>query len=189
MEQLLSKAAQETKRVMAGVQTSQFSDSTPCKDFDVKALANHMAGLAMGTERAAKKLERMAPPDPMPDIVGDTPGTVYAGLADAAVEAWSAPGALEGNTQFGPSEIPAQMAAAVTLMEVSVHGWDLAAATGQSYTMAPDVAAAVHETVKQLATPDSRESGVFAAEIQPSDGASEQDQLLALSGRDPAWSA
>lgn len=174
---------------MAGVHASQLGDPTPCKDFDVKALANHMAGLAMGTERAAKKLERIAPPNPMPDIVGDNPGAAYAPLADAAVAAWSSAGAFEGETNFGPGEMPAQMAGAITLMEIAVHGWDLATATGQSYTMDADVATAVQQTVSQLASPESRENGIFGPEIQVGGGESVQNQLLGLSGRDPNWSA
>lgn len=189
VEQLINKAAQEAKKVMAGVQASQLNDSTPCKDFNVKALANHMAGLAMGAERAAKKQDRIAPPDPMPDMVGDNPGAAYAPLADAAVSAWSAPGAFEGNTQFGPGEMPAQVAGAITLMEIAVHGWDLATATGQSYSMDSEVAGAVYETVKQLANPESRSNGVFGAEIEVGDDASPEARLLALSGRDPNWSA
>lgn len=189
MQELIAKAAQDASRIVSNVQASQFGNPTPCAEFDVKALANHMAGLAMGTERAAKRLERIPPPDPMPDLVGDNPGAAYGPLADAAAEAWSAPGALEGEVQFGPGEMPAQFAASITMMEMAVHGWDLATATGQDYTMDPDLAGAVLETVKQLATPESRQGGAFGSEVQVGDGASVQDQLLAYSGRDPNWSA
>ncbi len=189
MNQLISKAAEEAKKVMSGVQPSQLSGPTPCSQFDVKALANHMAGLAVGSERAAKKLEPMAPPDPMPDLVGDNPGSAYGPLVDATVAAWSEQGAFEGQTHFGSGEMPAQMAGAITLMEIAVHGWDLAAATGQTYTMEPDVAEAVRQTVSQLASPEARENGAFGAEVQVGEDASAQDRLLALSGRDPNWSA
>ncbi len=189
MEQLIQQAATDAKRVMAGVQESQLGDPTPCSDFDVKGLANHMAGLLMGSERAAKKQERIAPPDPMPDLVGNNPGAAYAPLADAAAAAWSQPGALEGNSQFGPGEMPSQMAAAITLMEMSVHSWDMAAATGQQFSMAPEVAEAVSQTVHQLASPESRAGGSFGPEVQVGEGASAQEKLLAFSGRDPNWSA
>ncbi len=189
VEKLLKEAAEKTKKVMSGVKASQFSDPTPCKDFDVKALANHMAGLAMGSERAAKKLDRIAPPDPMPDMIGDNPGAAYAPLADAAVAAWSSSGAFDGETQFGPGPMPAQVAGAITLMEIAVHGWDLAAATGQTYSMSPDLAVEVQQTVQQLASPESRENGVFGPEISVDASSSVQDQLLGLSGRDPEWSA
>lgn len=189
MEQLMASAAQETKRVMAGVSASQFEDPTPCKDFNVKQLANHIAGFAFMTEISAKKAEPMAPQDPPPDVVGNDPGGVYGPQIDKAVAAWGQPGALEGNTHFGPGEMPAQLAGAITLMEIAVHGWDLAAATGQSYTMQPDVAAAVHQTVKQLANDESRERGTFGPEVQVPAGASEQDQMLGFAGRDPNWKA
>ena len=189
MDQLMANAAEETKRVMAGVTPSQFENPTPCSEFNVKELANHMAGLAMGAERAANKQERVAPPDPMPDLLGENPGAAYAPMVDKAVAAWGQPGALEGNTEFGPGEMPAQMAGAITLMEIAVHGWDLAAATGQKYTMEPEVASAVHETVRQLANEESRQRGVFGQEVKVSDNATEQDRLLGYAGRDPNWSA
>ena len=186
MEQLISKAAESAKSVVASVEPSQFNDPTPCSDFNVKQLANHMAGLLMGAETAARKQPRVAPPEPAPDIVGEHPGPIYAELADKAVAAWSEPGAFDGNVEFGPGEMPAQMAGAITLMEIAVHGWDLAVATGQSYSLDPEVAAATFEAVKQLA-PGARGNGVFGPEVNPPANASLQDQLLALSGRDPNW--
>lgn len=187
MDQLISKAVENAKRVVAGVKPSQFDDATPCSEFNVKQLANHMAILLIGSERAAMKQEPMAPPDPMPDIVGDNPGAAYSGLADKAVAAWSSTGALDGNTQFGPGDIPAQMAAAITLMEIAVHGWDLAKATGQSYSLDEDVAAATFETVKQLNA--NGRSPAFGPEVSGGESASTQDQMLAYSGRNTNWNA
>ncbi len=187
MDQLIASAAQETKRVMSRVKPSQFDSHTPCSEFTVKELANHMAGLAMGSERAAKKLERIAPPDPLPDLIGNDPGTNYAPLIDGATAAWGQSGAFEGNAEFGPGEMPARMAGAITLMEVAVHGWDLAVATGQDYNMRPEVAVAVHETVKQLANDESRQRGVFGPEVHVDCGATEQQKLLGFAGRNPEW--
>lgn len=188
MDELIGKAAQETRRVVAGVRPAQFDDPTPCSEFNVKQLGNHMAGLLMGSERAARKMDQAPPPDPAPDLLGDNPGPVYAGLADNTVAAWKSPGAFEGMTQFGRGEMPAQMAASITLMEIAVHGWDLAKATGQSYSMDLEVAEATFEAVKQIA-PGARESGAFSPEVHVSPGASLQDQIVAYTGRDPDWSA
>ncbi len=85
--------------------------------------------------------------------------------------------------------MPAQFAAAITLMELTVHGWDLARATGQDYQMSDALASAVFEAVKQTATPESRERGSFGAEVKIGPGASIQEQMLGYSGRDPEWSA
>ena len=63
------------------------------------------------------------------------------------------------------------MAGAITLMEITVHGWDLATATGQSYSLDEDVAAAAFETVKQL-TAVGRDGGAFGAEVSADSGAS-----------------
>ncbi len=53
MKDLIAEAAENAKQVLANVSVSQYSDSTPCSEFDVKALANHMAGFAVMTTVAA----------------------------------------------------------------------------------------------------------------------------------------
>lgn len=189
MEQTISKAAATTKQVVAGVSASQYSDPTPCSDFNVKQLAGHMAGLLVGAELAANKQKRQGSPDEMPDLLGDNPGPAYAALADKAVAAWSQDGAFEGMCEFGPGEMPAQVAGSITLMEIAVHGWDLAAATGQSYQMDPEVAEATYQTLQQIANPESRSGGVFGPEVPASADASTQEKLLAFSGRNPNWKA
>ena len=187
--QLIGKAAETTKQVLAGVSPSQYKDPTPCNEFNVKQLSGHMAGLLIGAELAANKQKRQGSPDEMPDLLGDNPGPAYAALAEKAVAAWSQPGAFEGMCEFGPGEMPAQMAGAITLMEIAVHGWDLAAATGQSYQMDPEVAEATWQTLQQIASPESRARGTFGPEVSVPAEASLQDRLLAFSGRDPNWKA
>ena len=187
---MIKKAIDTAKQVVANVETSRYGDPTPCTERNVKDMANHMTGFLVMTEVAARKQPAMDGSGEVPDLVGDNPGPVYAGLADKAAAAWSAPGALQGTTEFGPvGLVPVEVAAGITLMEIAVHAWDLAAGSGQSYQMDPEVAEATWQAVQQVVTDDARKRGAFAAKVAVPADASTQDRILGFTGRDPAWSA
>ena len=72
------------------------------------------------------------------------------------------------------------------LAELVLHGWDLAAATGQSYTVSDRAAAAALAAVEANAEMFRQYKG-FAEPVEVPPGASTLDRLLAESGRNPAW--
>ena len=95
-----------------------------------------------------------------------------------------------GKTQFGPGEYDAAMATQITLFEEVVHGWDLAAATGQTLDVSSEVGDAVLEIAQMLCNDEQRGEGKpFRTEVSVADSASSLDKALGLTGRDPNWSA
>ena len=180
---LIAKAAETTNEVVQGVDPAQFSGPTPCAEFDVKALAEHITRVTAMSVSAARK-------------AGFTPTEFdaatfkgrYAADISNLTSAWSEPGALEGSTPFGSGERPAEFVAAITLSELVLHGWDLARATGQTMNTDGDVAQATHQMMIQGAE-GGREAGAYGAEVTVADDASPLDKALGLSGRDPTWSA
>ena len=70
---------------------------------------------------------------------------------DALVAAWQDPAAWEGTTEIAGMQMPAGEAGLVGVNEVLVHGWDLAVATGQTYTADPAVAQACLELIEGFA--------------------------------------
>ncbi len=183
MPALIAKAVAATNEVVQGVDASQFADATPCADFDVRALTEHVTSFAPITIAAASKAT--------PDAVEFDPQGFKARYAAAVPEiaaAWAAPGALEGSAPFGPGEYPAQVAAGITLSEIVLHGWDLAKATGQSLVVDDDVAEATHYLMTRGAE-GGRQAGVYGPEVPVPDDADAFTKALGLSGRDPDWSA
>lgn len=71
-------------------------------------------------------------------------------------------------------------------MELTVHGWDLAKATGQKLELDPETAALAAMITTQ-AGDTGREFGFFGPAKQAPEGASEFDKALAASGRNPNW--
>ena len=114
-------------------------------------------------------------------------GGVDEQLAELAA-AWQDPAAWEGETTAGGVTFPAAVCGLVALDEVLLHGWDLAAATGQDYAPSDDEAEAVLPVVTPSGDDEadaaSRE-GMFGPPLPVPDGATPFERVLALSGRDP----
>jgi uncharacterized protein (TIGR03086 family) len=81
---------------------------------------------------------------------------------------------------------PAADIAAMLIMEMVLHGWDVARATGQDYHADEDLASAVMATVRAQGDMFRQYQG-FAAIVPVPDDASTFDRVLGLSGRDPNW--
>lgn len=186
IQDAIKSAADAAAKVVAGVGPDQLESPTPCSEFDVRALGNHMTGFLPYAANAIRKGPDME--GEAPDFTeGDWAGN-YRAMADDLVAAVSEPGVGEGEVKFGSGSMPAENALAIMLMELTVHAWDLARATGQDYQLDPATAAMAAAITSQAAT-TGRDSGFFGPEQPAPEGADEFVKALAVSGRDPSWSA
>ncbi|MFI6852479.1 TIGR03086 family metal-binding protein [Streptomyces sp. NPDC050416] len=182
---LLAVARERAVPVVRAVPDEALSAPTPCADYDVKALVNHLFQVVVEFQKLAAKGESDF--STTPDRVGAGPDwrERFAEETDRLVAAWSAPGAEEGTA--GAWQMPARLVGAMALLDLTVHAWDLARATGQEYG-ADDALEPVLEqlagTVAELA-PTARSTGVFAEPVPLAEGASAFERLLAQTGRDP----
>lgn len=72
----------------------------------------------------------------------------------------------------------------MVLLDLTVHAWDLARATGRSFEPDPAVVAGLAEEVERMA-PMARQAGVFGEAVEPPADATAFERLLATTGRDP----
>lgn len=184
MSELLAAARAQALPVVAGIDDERLGDPTPCSEYDVRALINHLFHVVVNFRALAAK----EPADftTTPDVVkGDWRGA-FARETELLVEAWGAPGAEEGTT--GAMGMPARTVGLMVLGDLTVHAWDLARATGQDFV--PD-AAALEEAGGAFAmlAPKAREGKMFGEPVPVPAGASAFERVLALTGRDPDWSA
>lgn len=183
----MEAAAAEAARVVGGVRADQLSAATPCIDWDLRTLLNHMI------LRTAYSAELRARDEPLPeemmsrDFVAE-PGyaTAYAAQLDKATAAWSDPAAWERDLNVMGTPTPAADVAALLLAEMVLHGWDVAKASGQEYSCPGPVAAAVLTAVEANAELFRKYQG-FAEAVPIREPAPLLDRALAASGRDPAW--
>ncbi|MEU3610731.1 TIGR03086 family metal-binding protein [Streptomyces sp. NPDC006872] len=181
--ELLGLARERAVPVVRGIADATLAAPTPCAEYDVKALVNHVFQVLVQFQRLAAK--EASDFGEAPDRVGEE-SDWRAGLlaeADRLVAAWSVPGAEEGTT--GAMDMPARLVGSMALLDLTVHLWDLARATGQEYRAADDaVVAELAGAVAQL-EPTARKMGVFGEPVAVAEGASEFERLLARTGRDP----
>ncbi len=169
------------------VTDGQLNGSTPCEKMSLRDLVAHVGGLALAFTAAARKdfceLTDTPPAEGAP-LDEDWRTAFPARLAELAA-AWNEPAAWEGMTRAGGVDFPGEVGGMVALTEVVIHGWDVAAATGQDYDVDPATAAAVLPHVTAIAAEGPTE-GLFGAAVPVADDAPAVDRIIALSGRDPA---
>ena len=103
--------------------------------------------------------------------------------AEAALEAWRRRG-LDGSVAVGRSTLPAGLAMEIIPLELLVHGWDMARATGSAIEVPAEVASHVLGCARSLVTPDKRGRS-FAAEVPAGPSATVLERLIAFTGRRP----
>lgn len=188
MRAVMGRAAEAAVGVVRGIGAEQLALPTPCPDFDVRGLVNHLifwtgvqgyaAGLRQAPEEVAEGHDFTAE---------DGWVEAYAARAKAAAEAWSRPEAWEGEASLtGGAAMPASFVGGIVLSEWLLHGWDLAAATGQKPDVDDEVAAVLYENTAAKAEM-ARQYEVFGPEVPVPADAPWFDRALGLAGRDPSW--
>ncbi|TYC76408.1 TIGR03086 family protein [Streptomyces sp. CB01881] len=180
MKTAMTEFATLFARTAEAIPSDRLTAATPCARFTVADLLAHIGGVLPDSERAAAKRPRTGAPAALTDP------TAVAAVAERAAAAWQAPEALTGETEFGPNTVPATLAAAVTLQELALHGWDLARATGRPFPVGEEAAAVLLGVVEQLAD-QARANGGYGPALTAPGGAPAFERALALSGRNPDW--
>jgi uncharacterized protein (TIGR03086 family) len=188
----LRPATDRVSDLLGGVREEHLAAPTPM-GVDVTGLLHHLLGLTVAFRDAAGKVDGPSTRTPPEPVAGPLPEgwreelrATLAGLG----EAWTDPSAWTGTTRAGGVELPGGVCGLVALDEVLLHGWDLAAATGQAYAPTDEEAAAVLPVVTPAEDPEqaaAERAGVFGDPLSVPEGATAFERVLALAGRDPGW--
>jgi len=184
--ELIRKAVAATAHLANGLSEDNSADATPCVDFNVGDLVEHIAGVFAMSASAAMKKELSAHAGSV--TISDNPGATLALLGSGMVDAWATPDAFDGRTHLGPREMSAFIAGHITFFEILIHGWDLAMATGQRLELSDDLAEAILGSAQRLCTDQAREFGAFGSQVHIPGQSGPFEHALALTGRDPNWS-
>jgi uncharacterized protein (TIGR03086 family) len=171
---LYERASGWTTSKVAGA-TSKLDVPTPCDQWDVRTLLNHMLETQKYFVGAARG-EDVSPPAPSPpELLGDDPLADFERVRSEMLSTYGAPGVIE---KTGPS-------LGIAFSDQLLHGWDLATATNQDSMMPEGLPEAAFEMIHGRFT-DEQRKGVFKPEIDVPADASAQEKLLAYTGRKPA---
>jgi uncharacterized protein (TIGR03086 family) len=169
------------------VDESTWTARTPCADWDVRALVNHVVGEELWTRPLVEGRTIDQVGDRFDgDVLGSDPlGAARTASADAvAAVAERLPAGGTAHLSFG--DVPLEEYVHQLTADHLVHAWDLAAATGQSRELDPEVVAAVAAWFAE------REELYRAAGVigpRQTGGDDPQSRLLGAFGRDATWAA
>ena len=182
------RAVASTAEIVKAIPADQLDAPTPCTEWHVRALLNHVIGtLWLGEGLFTDQAPRfpMAPGGlPPADLAGDDPAAAYAEASAAALAAAGAGNALTRPHVTPLGEMPGPALAGFTTLDILVHGWDLARATGRPAELDGLLAAHVLAFAEQAITPQTRAPGIGAALPAPID-APVTHRLVAFLGRQP----
>jgi uncharacterized protein (TIGR03086 family) len=165
------------QRVLHPISRDELANSTPCSQYDVRALTDHLLysisllGGAAGAELAERD----------PD---DSVERQIIAAARPSLDAWHRRG-LDGMVTLGPNELPATFVVSILSIEFLVHAWDYAVATKQPIEVANSLADYVLGLARNVITPQTRAQVGFADPVEVTDDAPALDRLIAFTGRNP----
>jgi uncharacterized protein (TIGR03086 family) len=188
--EMLEHACAATGGVLANVTDEQMTLRTPCTDWQVRDVINHIIG---ATRFFADLAEWGSSPEEQewPVYADGDFAASFAEQSRRVISGFSAPGAMDRMMALPTGPAPGSRCIEVASGEIIVHGWDLAKATGQATPADQGVAEALLSSAYASLCVEVRSNDPppFASEIGAAPGAAAIDRLAAFLGRDPGWSA
>jgi uncharacterized protein (TIGR03086 family) len=177
----------QLRALLLGITDDDLSSPTPCDEWTVGDLLDHIMDLTRAFAQAAQKLTDApgtSTPHPRPSAAHLPPHwrSRLPVMLEELATAWKDPAAWTGSSQAGGAMMPAAATGTAAVNELTIHGWDLARATGQDYAADPRI-------LEVLIEFQSQGPGALHAVMEIEDELELLEQALALSGRDPAWRA
>jgi uncharacterized protein (TIGR03086 family) len=181
--ELHRRAVEEFAARVRAVGDDQWGLPTPCSDWNVRQLVNHLVYEnrwtvpLMGGSTLAEVGDRYEG-----DLLGDKPKVAWTASAEEAVAAVRADGALERVVDLSSGPTPAREYVSQLFADHLIHAWDLARAVGADDRLDPelvDACAAWFTTMERR----YRAAGAIAARPEVPPGADPQTVLLAAFGR------
>lgn len=187
VDDLHRRAVAQWQDRVHGIDESQWHRPTPCPEWDVRALVQHVVGEQLWAVPLVDGATMAEVGDRFDgDLLGRAPYDVASRAAEDAVSAVARrlPERPVVHLSFG--DTPIEEYVRQLSADHLVHAWDLAAATGQARTLDPAV---VEEVATWFAEREDfyRDAGVIGPRQEGGGDGDPQSRLLAAFGRDPSW--
>lgn len=194
IREIHERVIQLSTNTVSNVSAADLDRPTPCAGWTLRDLLAHMITQHYGFAAAAAG-NGSEPGIWQARSVGTHPVAEYAAAAKHVVSAFSMENVLQ--RQFALPEIstdttfPGKQAIGFHLIDYVVHSWDVAQSIGESIELEPDIARRALKIAAAVPNGDERKAdgAAFAPALPAPSHAAPLDQILALLGRSPEWSA
>jgi len=191
----LKPAASRLGDLVAAVPDDALGNPTPCAEYTVGDLLDHIHGVthAFGgaAEKSSGETSAQGPSGTAANLPADWRTVLPQKLAELAAK-WDNPEAWTGTTTVGGQGMPAEAIGVITFGELSVHAWDLSRGAGVAFEPDPSGIDAFFElTSGFLGGPDgdAMRGTAFGPAVDVAEDAPTFDRALGMLGRDPHWKA
>jgi uncharacterized protein (TIGR03086 family) len=183
----LKPACHRMIEVFGGVTDDQLTSPSPCSEYTVGDLIDHVDQVSRGATALARQ------------DTGELKGT-DAGLDAAHLDrdwrdrvaqhvqalgtAWDDPAAWLGSADVSGSGLSNELWAKITLTELVVHGWDIAKATGQPFGLPEPTLQACLDHVATF-VPNAPIPALWGPPVEVAPDAPLLDRIVAITGRTP----
>lgn len=166
------------------VGADQWNLPTPCAEWDVATLVDHLVdehlwvpplldghdvAAAGGIVESAKR------------TIGTDPAAAWDSASLGSQRSFGEPGALDREVALSRGPTPVTDYITEMIADLTIHGWDLGRAIGVREPLPGELV----QFVFPLAERYSGAEPYFAPAVEPPEGATDEERLIALSGRRP----
>jgi uncharacterized protein (TIGR03086 family) len=179
------RALQEFDSRVHRVRPDQWNDGTPCTDWSVRDLVNHVTGEHLWAPWLLRGATLAEVGDRFDgDVLGDDPVRTWETAARESAEALHAHGALDKSVHLSSGLTPVPEYAWQMIGDLAVHAWDLARGIGADDHIDAELASQVYDYLAPH-VPEWQPYGIFAPAVEVPADAPIQDRLVGLLGRQP----
>lgn len=169
---------------VAAIRDDQWGAPTPCTDWDVRALVNHLVYENVWTpELFAGRTVAEVGDRFEGDLLGENPGRAWDDAARVAVDAIADDGALDRIVHLSFGDFPGRDYALQLFADHLIHTWDLARGIGGDERLDPELVEACDAWFAPALEQAYRSAGETGPAAEVPDDADRQTRLLARFGR------
>jgi uncharacterized protein (TIGR03086 family) len=180
---LYARALKQFGEKVHAVREDQWANATPCSEWDVRALVNHLVNenLWVPPLIEGRTIEEVG--DRFDgDQLGTDPGAAWEASADGALAAVADPDAMRRTVHLSYGDRPASDYVNEMFIDLAIHGWDLARGIGADEAIDPEFVEVLYARAAPMED-DLRSYGVYGGRVTPPEAADTQTKLLAIFGR------
>lgn len=188
---LLVRALDQAGDLVAGTAPEALGRPTPCDGWDVRTVLRHLVGVHRRIAHVGRG-GTFSEVSAMPGIPDERlPAELTAARAEVD-RVWGLDGSgdtvLDREVTVPWGTMPGRFAGFGYVQELTVHAWDLAAATDRVAVLDDELAAAIEDTAHRVLPAEPRGGPIpFGPPVAVASDAGAYPRLVAWLGRDPAF--